>query len=159
MLDKKRVKNGATLVEVLVAMLMLAVLVAALYVTFNECQNIISRADRRMIATYWAMDQMERLRQEVMRGDNADNELFGPVNPGGPDWIRWKDGLRNYTPNENYPANYNKLTQDYAGTMQWRLWSGPNRGLPGDPDYQVFVPGGAQRTGWRQVTVEVNWND
>ncbi|MBU1959566.1 type II secretion system GspH family protein [bacterium] len=135
--------SGTTFIEILVAMFILLFLAGALWISFESAKRMIYRAEREMIAVIWAMDWMEGLRQLVRYQDDST----------GPAELRFDNsGWRNLTiggGSGDYPTDFNKLTFDYNGTIRWQTYTG-------------LVSGGfpaVDETGWRQVVVEVTWNE
>ena len=69
-------KNGFTLVEIMVSLIILAMLAAGLFSVFISSRNLVARSKRRLYAAEIARREIER-RRHLLRADNWS--LFNPT--------------------------------------------------------------------------------
>ena len=73
--------KGLSLVEVVVATLILSTVVAAFFLIYGQANDIISMAYNRAAALYWAQAEVERLKIHVVGGPTSSD--FFDEHPGG----------------------------------------------------------------------------
>jgi len=77
--------RGFTLVEVMVAAIILALLAAGLFSVFASARNLVSRSKRRLVATEIAKAEIEKNKQHI-RADRWDNVSYPAVYPANGVW-------------------------------------------------------------------------
>ena len=86
-INKKR--NGFTLLEIMVAMIVLAILAAGFFNTMVSSRYLVARSKRRFLATEIARQEIENKRQFVRVDTWYWNNASNPLNPNGswPPWV------------------------------------------------------------------------
>ncbi len=102
-------KNGFTLVEIMVSLIILAILASGLFSVFVSARNLVARSKRRMWASEIARREIE-YRKSLVRADNW--AIFNST------------GTWNVCNTSVYPSIY---------TVECRIDPGP-----GTADYRVF---------------------
>ncbi|MFH1063001.1 MAG: hypothetical protein V1747_09000 [Candidatus Omnitrophota bacterium] len=83
-MDKKHLNNkGLSLVEVVMAALLLTLVLAALFATYRNANNLISLSHHKLIALTWAQSLLESEKADF-RGTYTD--------PASPNWLSVEKG-------------------------------------------------------------------
>jgi Tfp pilus assembly protein PilV len=107
-MDKKRLNNkGLSLVEVVMSALLLTLVLAALFATYRNANNLISLSRSKLIALTWA--------QSLLEGQMAD--FHGAyTDPALPNWLSVeKAGTATVIP----PAALGNTMQHLKVTINW----------------------------------------
>lgn len=78
-------KSGFTLVEVMVAAVVLALLATGLFSVFASSRNLVSRSKRRLVAVEIARTEIETHKQHI-REDRWNNPAYPAVFPADGNW-------------------------------------------------------------------------
>lgn len=83
-MDKKYLNNkGLSLVEVIMSALLLSVVLAALFATYQNANNLLHLSRNKLVALTWAQSEIEHLKADF-RGTYT--------NPARPNWLSVEKG-------------------------------------------------------------------
>jgi hypothetical protein len=107
-MDKKRLNNkGLSLVEVVMSALLLTLVLAALFATYRNANNLIGVSRNKLIALTWA--------QSLLEGQMADFR-GAYTNPASPNWLSVEKAG---TPAVAAPAALGNHMQHLKVTINW----------------------------------------
>lgn len=87
-LRSRRRCRGFTLVEIMVAMVVLSMLAAGLFSVMVSARHFIARSKRRLVAAELARGEMERLRDHIDGETWSLGTSVDPLNPNA-GWTSW----------------------------------------------------------------------